>query len=463
MLNLQSFNDKVNEIINSLTTDPYWKYDISVYSQTDDERNVKAVSMDMYKNEKDFDGKSPLNMYSDVAVLVANFYKKDVITFINKYKDYLVVVITANKINPQNPESATKVIQRTFSATVMDHSDTDLDSNEMTVDGFAEVDTDLPEKIKFQLREPSLEDCRMVRLAGIYKKSGSTLGLVEVLEGLMSYKTQGLSKEALSEPLYTGVRGVDVAPIANSSKYKRVIVEPKHNVSLPDLPSYLHGRYGLYATGLGYYLLNGIWYIYPTRDKNRYDSPETRTLTIYNVPKQKALGVDNTYRVDDSGNVEVVCAGDTMNFDVSSAALEAGNSISFVKATGFLDNGFHSDGNMTKAVREEVVSEFTLFEKSDGRNKVVRTKEPITDNPYPELCTMAESLGSFAVYNWLNSDPSLLYPGMPVRVYSGVRETVSQATGVLCGVSSTVGTTSASPLEERASSQSMLRVFLSKD
>lgn len=92
------------------------------------------------------------------------------------------------------------------------------------------------------------------------------------------------------------MQGIDIVTPDNQAKRDHIVVP--HGTRLLDLPDYVqHKCGGVYSTGLGSYLRDRHWYLYPLLDYARAAKGED-LVTILVVPLKKFSGTARTYRQD---------------------------------------------------------------------------------------------------------------------------------------------------------------------
>ncbi len=210
------------------------------------------------------------------------------------------------------------------------------------------------------------------------------------------------------------VKGVDMVTASNKKARDHIIIP--HGLPLVSLPEYIQKRCGgIYSAGLGYYLFNDYWYIYPCFDVTRFNKAQ-KTLTVINVPSNRFPGIERTYRKD--GNNLVIIATGEVKFrdDSNTQQLNSGNGVRFTDAGNLLKGFVKTAGNKTIASRASNNSEVISVERENGNNNVQLSDKAINSNPYVEYSKLARRQGSVISFVWENSNPILLFPGMPVRV-----------------------------------------------
>jgi hypothetical protein len=176
--------------------------------------------------------------------------------------------------------------------------------------------------------------------------------------------------------------------------------------------------------------------VYPVFDVTRFATAK-KTLTILVVHSQELPAADNTYRVD-AGAVTVVANGKMAHLDpIDHMAMNQGNGVRFAKAQDLMDNFTPGTSDVT-ADSSKVMTGFVTQTRDSKQNNVQFSKAKITDNIPHELSKMAERQGQRIQLNWDRADPSLIIPGMPVRVIYESNNMLFDMTGTVLNVQSQV-------------------------
>jgi hypothetical protein len=255
-----------------------------------------------------------------------------------------------------------------------------------------------------QLIDLASEQLRMRSVGGIYRDMTTS----DVVQGTLSLASSDLGLDDQSS-----VQGVDVVP-GNNDQVRDHIVVP-HGTRATELVNYIQEHSGgIYSAGAGFYLQNGIWYVYPQYNLKRFTA-EPRNLTVFNIPQRRLPGVERTYMSDDDRLI-VLATGETRQTDESEIEqLTRGNGVRYLDANRVIGSWRAVDLNTATAKRSENVRELTLKSRKVGLNYAPMSQRRITANPYFETSEIAPRLGTVVQTVWENADPDLIYPGMPAR------------------------------------------------
>ena len=283
------------------------------------------------------------------------------------------------------------------------NTDTLLNIEALNMDSMTDLELDRVGMldITFQLLDRSLEALRYVTVGGIYKNVNIETLLSTVLyDGSKSVNVDGTS----------AIDHIRISPISNERIYKNIVIP--HGTRLIDFPSYLQKRYGVYSTGIGFYIHNRIMYIYPVFNTNIKDSgKKTLRVLLYSSPIAE---------VSDSGVyisgdvVTVVGIGNNSTLDRKDAKMISnGNGVYYPETFSMMKKPVDiSKGNPT-GVRNRINNEFVHMDRQDGGNY---TPRPSEDNLLEEMSRRAEDFINVVPVKVNNFYPDMIEPGMHVEL-----------------------------------------------
>lgn len=276
--------------------------------------------------------------------------------------------------------------------------------------------------VEFQLYNKAVEQMRLRNVGGIYRKM-TTENVIKSLLTIQSGLIQNVDADRMP-------KGVDMV-MGDNQKIREQIVLP-HGMKLTSAPAYIHNECGgVYSAGFNYYYLNDHWYVYPCFDTERNATAGVK-LTVLNIPKNKLPEVERSFRVKGS-NLTVLATGDVKFIDDSNVRRgNLGNGVRFANADNFM-NGTYAQVSGNKAyISRGLNNTEVISTKNDaGMNNVRNSDTHITSNPYAELSKLAFREGSVFGFVWENSDPTLIYPGMPAKVYYIDGDDIKELQGIV--------------------------------
>lgn len=271
--------------------------------------------------------------------------------------------------------------------------------------------------VKFQLFDVGMMKLRAIQVAGIYRDMA--------VEQIIRSNVCMYAKEV-------GIGTFDIEEADNKKPRVQTLVPT--NTRLVDLPGYLQKKYGVYNSDLGTYIQNNIWYIFPIYDTGRFKD-QKRTLTIYIIPQNKFPESDATYREYQDSIVIIATSKVDFRGDNDINYIIDGNGARYVDESKVLGEYSKSEGNKTTIERATNTNEFTSSQRGDGLTQAPVIDQVFSANPFAQFSNLAKRKGGMLKVVWENSLPSLLTPGMSVRVVYFDKEELQEAYGVLIKVS----------------------------
>lgn len=336
-----------------------------------------------------------------------------------------------------------------FSATLLDDGKAPLEGQGVEANGQFELDLTEIRRVNFQLFNKSIEQIRLMSVGNSFRNCT----MESVLRAML---TKEAAKADVDEE--RAIVGVDIVPVSNEDKHPQVVIT--HGIKLTAVPDFLQKRYGIYNAGLGSYIQNKYWHIFPLFDTTQFNERQ-QTLTIIVLPQRKYMEVERTYRqVGDS--LTVLMTGESAFKDDSGTQyLNQGNGARFSDARKQMEQVATVQGNKAVMSRKRNNNEFTTDKRDDGIQHVPMAADRITSNPFPIYSGLAGRNGGVFKGVWQNSDPKLILPGMMTRIiYSEQNETkemygvVHRAQHVSMGVGDIVS--------EKFTTQTVLEVFVNR-
>lgn len=361
------------------------------------------------------------------VVLTGGVYANQVYPF----QDDLEITLTQYPIGETSDGSdgGGKVAAKRYQATLRDNGNPLMQGQSQNLSTQTALDLTNVLEIEFQLMDKTVEQLSMVSVGGVWRNC--------TMEDFLRTTLTNYSQTAVVDAAIQ-IKGVDVATPSNTAKRDHIVVP--HGTRLLDLPDYVqHKCGGIYSTGLGSYLRDQHWYLYPLLDYTRAAEGED-LVTILVVPPSKFSGAERTYR-QDPGNLVLVASGE-LNFQSDSQAqqLNYGNGVRFADATKLLEGVVKTANNKTLAARGALVSEFVTLVRKSGLNNVQKSSNPITANPHVEASKLARRNGAVVSLLWEHSNAALLKPSSTIQILYMQNERVRTLRGVLLKTQTHIGT-----------------------
>lgn len=306
-------------------------------------------------------------------------------------------------------------------------------------------------KINFQLFGRTLEKLRIVTVGGIFRKTKAE----DVITSILS--TESLKIQVIGEK---AIDGVDMVPAVNKESREHIVIP--QGTKLISVPTYVQEKCGgVYPTGIGTYLQDRIWYVYPLFDTTRLKKVE-RSLTLIKVPKNRFSSIERTYR-EEGGSVFVI-GTDQTNFkdDGNTEFMNRGNGVRLADADQFMGLIAKVLDNKAVISRGKINSEFVITEKEDNSNNTQRSVDKISANSFNDYSRLSARQGGIYQFVWENSLPTLLFPGMMVRVLYLSGDNIVELNGVLLCVETLTQLAGIGLTSSRHVSTTLLSVFVNR-
>lgn len=380
---------------------------------------VVPTRLDLYSLERDYEGS-----YGDTLVLEMLLGLGTYAYRIYPNRDSLFVDITATPLyeNTATQRSDIPTRVRRYRAILMDQDNPGLVGRSPQASSEQDLNMTGPKKLTLQLVDEGLYQSRMITVGRLYRKSTP----MNALRSLLTETTQLVDGKDQQQIL-----GVNAVEGHNTVVRDHVIIP--HGTPLFRVPSLLQEQEGgLYATGIGCYLQNRYWHLFPLYNTKRFDQ-SSYTLTILNVPPNRYYGAERTYRRTDRQVVIVTAGNMSAQDDGRYQQLNEGNAVRFTDARRLLTFG-ESQNNKTQLHRRENVFEFEGPTMDGGLSNARWGEQRATANPFPHYTQMAQRSGRYMMVEWLHGDSSLLVPGMPVKFMTAADDKLKVFYGVLLGI-----------------------------
>lgn len=274
--------------------------------------------------------------------------------------------------------------------------------------------------VTFQLIDRSLYQMRMIQVGNTYRNC-------TVEQALRAILTSESQKVTVDQQRVN--QGVDMIPASNQTVRDHIVIP--QGTALTDVPAWIHQKCGgVYSAGMGYYLQNNHWYVYPCYDPTRANKTAP-ALTIVNMPKNRFNGIERTYSVAGASAV-ILATGDTSFKDrANSMQLNQGNGVRFADASKLIDQYATMVNGIPVASRGKINTEVVTTPRPDGLNNARASARPINANPYLEYSELAARQGSQFNLVWENADPAVVTPGMLAVVLYLDGDQLAQTYGVV--------------------------------
>lgn len=406
--------NEINQIAQAGPTGVFyhWRAEIKANGKT-----IPALKLVTRDRIRDFAG-----AYSDETIVELVFglgtYEHDIFP----YRENLLVTLyrePVGEVSLSGPDGA-KVDSQQLRAVLIDSSSAVVEGNSPFVHDKDAADLLDFKQVSFQLLDLAVEQWRMRSTGAIIRKTTSA----EAIRYMLTTESAKLKVDDQHR-----IKGVDLYP-PNSSVVQDHIVIPD-GTPVTDMTDMIVNRAGaIYSSGFGYYLHQNVWYVYPLYDVKRYENA-LRTLTLINVPKNRLPSTERTFRIT-ANQVIALVTGEVRHYDsTENQQLNQGNGVRFADANKIMDDFVTVQGNKAQILRSKNNNEFVSEQRDTGLNNVRLSTNKITSNSFLEASKLARRAVSMLMCRWENSDPDLIFPGMPVKYIYIVEDQIVEAFGTV--------------------------------
>jgi len=262
--------------------------------------------------------------------------------------------------------------------------------------------------VRLQLVDRSLEPLRIKTAFGVFRDVTQKQVIRTVLGG-ESAKVLVDGKPSID--------GINIVEPDNLEEKDHIIF--RNGVSVLSVPTYLQEEMGgVYSTGIGTYLQRykekRLWFVYPVYDTKRFDKTPDDKLIVYALPQDKYPGLDRTYNKDGAVVMVVATSGRRYQDSADVDFMNKGVGFRMAEARSFMKKPVVlKEGEGAKGVRVKLNHESGTEDREDGLNYAPTVET--SANPFTEYSRVLGMQVAQVDFLWENSNPELLYPGMPVK------------------------------------------------
>lgn len=263
--------------------------------------------------------------------------------------------------------------------------------------------------VKLQLLDRSLEPIRIKTTFGIYQNVTAK----KIIHNLLA----GESAKILVDGK-PSIDGIDIVEPDNQASRSHIIF-PTGSLVV-GVPTYLQEREGgVYNAGIGNYLQTykdkKIWFVYPLFNTKRFDETKGDRVIIYGVPKSRFNGVDRTYRKE--GNILHILATSDRRYEDGADVnyMNDGSGFRMADARALMKKPVELTDAGPKANRSRFNTEIVTEDRKDGLNHAPVLPGGPKSNIYKQTSRVLGRKVARIDFTWENSNPRMIYPGMPCK------------------------------------------------
>lgn len=407
------FQNAVAKLHSNTSNPVHWKYEAIFITATGEQipvHNVQALArISMYFAET-----------TDYLFITVNLFKSAYQQLLQGNRKQLKLQLTRSPTTVSgDPVTTGGNYVETYCAHLLDLTSEAIETRPGAATGTYLDDLGGFVTTKVQLVERGIAEFRLWEISGVYRNC--TMG--QLILGLLSTPIK-----ALGESGEISYNVTMYAPDNDEPYYQRII---PNGITLVDIPGYLQHMWGVYMGGIGNYLSQGMWYVFPLYNFNRYHKA-TKRVTIINVPTNEMLGLTVSYHVD-GNEIYIYATGDTKHIDTSDKRLDKSGTGFKAAKLGNLVTGFTESANgetfIPKGKNLNVVS---FDDREVEADNIKAVPNLLSDNLWRDSSNVIQNMGNFIKLSWENSNMGILYPGIPVRFIYKYRGTPYALFGTLC-------------------------------
>jgi hypothetical protein len=410
---------EVDEIKASGDSNSNWRIDLNLMVK--EGQWLTPMRTDFYHLNRDYAGKQFADHRMVEVMYLMGDYQYDIVP--NRDNLVMEVKYVPLKINTTSPDPTRQIETIRYRAVLITQQDMSLSGKSSQLKSREAMNQVGMIPVALQLIEESAYRVNMMSY-------GTTLRQCTTMMAMQSALAETLQNQKGAE--HQRILGINTVDGFNTEIRKQINFPD--GIMIKDIPAYLQNdEGGVYATGLGRYLQDQYWYIYPLYDTLRYRK-NAKTLKVINVPNDRYQGAERTYKVREN-DITVIATGDAKSLDKGLAqSLTQGNGLRFSDVTKFLGEFGVEKDNRTLVDRASNLFEVGTEVLQTGYNNIRWAVDRATSNPFKHYSEMAKRRGQFVKMEWWHGDTDLLYPGMPVKFMSVNGNLVEIYYGVLLGV-----------------------------
>ena len=263
-------------------------------------------------------------------------------------------------------------------------------------------------EVYLELVDRSLEPLRIKTVGGVFQN----VKMEDTIRALL-----GAESEKVLVDGKPSIDGVDLVPPDNKEIVSHVVIP--HGTKVSMVPTILQNQVGgVYSRGLGTYFQTyegkKLWFVYPTYDTERFNQ-KGRKIVFYAVPQERFPHLDRTWHQDGDLIRVLVTAQRKYSDSAELAMMNEGSGYRMADAKAFMKKPVVLSETGPQANRAKVNHEVVIKQRADGLNYAPVSQDGPSINAFLQRSkVLARSLAQLD-FVWENSDPQLIFPGMPCK------------------------------------------------
>lgn len=399
-------------------------YQAQIHTEAENFPVFKVMSMDV---EADYAN----NVY-DRFTIVVRLFLGDYVKRLYPYRTNLEISVKRTVLNEvgddDDPKYKQKVTRyKAFYDARKNQPVTASDVETMSADDLSKAETI---DVILELVDRNYEALRQKTTQGIFRKRTPKQMIHNILGG-DSVKAIVDGKPAID--------GIDIVePDNQETRLQFVLPSGTYIQHLPTFLQEEHG--GVYQSGIGTYFQwykdKKFWFVYPLFDTKRFKKSTDDKLIVYAAPPDRFPAIDRSYKKDGAILKIVTNRNPQIADDKDFSNLNSGAGFRMLDSRNLLTKPVKITDEGPVGARGNINHEVVAEDRKDGNN-YAPTMMNSSSNPYLQYTKLlARNIARIDLV-WENSDPSLIYPGMPVRFMYLDYDKVRQVDGIVGFIHST--------------------------
>ncbi len=374
----------------------YYSYEATLVNSQGEVPIMSVISIDWIRDYRKAAGDEVLLR---VALPLGQYLNR-----VLPYKENLKLTLTRTANDFNGSPTSDSNLEKTYDAFIQVDDETATLGSQPATHNEENADLVGLKQVTLQLQDQAFGQLRSEMVGGSFRDCRP----FDVLMALLNH-----SRQQQSLDLNERVLGIKAIPPNNQVKRSSLILT--HGTPLVSVAEKLQTQHGgIYTAGIGCYLQQGYWYVWPLHDYTRFDQAQKTALFIL-APSTQRRGIENTYRLVDQ-HLSVTITGGVQRLDPSEVLLlNEGNGTRFANVDTLLEGFVEVQGNRAVAKRTNNANEYEAIRRQ-GQSMSRVVSNPLHTNAFHEASKLTERNGAYISMNWENSDPDLIEPGLQCEV-----------------------------------------------
>lgn len=347
------------------------------------------------------------------------------------YRDNLEFTIIRKRViysNSKLLEEEEEPYEERFKAVfVMEHNPNVVGSEYDNIDEFTLDHMDIL-TVNLQLINRQLEPMRIKTAGGVFDDVLNG----DIIKAMMMGESNKISIEGKKI-----VEAFDIVEPNNTEKRKSVLIP--HSTLITALPTYLQEAMGgVYNAGVGSYMQSFndkiTWFVYPLFNTKRFDD-DVKKAIFYAVPRNRYPAIERSYRIDSDLLHVIASGGKALQNSGEAEYMSSGSGHRMLDARPVMKKPINPTADGPIAIRKLINHEVVIKAREDNLNYAPPSHRAISSNPFSQASHTTIKSGSRLDITWLNANPDLLYPNMPIKyIYLNSENEVEELFGAIVAV-----------------------------